>query len=134
MSSRDMEVWEQEFMSSRDMEIWEQEFMSSQDVEVWEQEFMSSRDMEIREQEFVSSLNVPIFSQDICVMRKDRNIEARHKLLFPSEWETTFLSYLTTLQHQQTNETAITGCVSTTEQCSTLLSSHIPEGDVMLNV
>ena len=35
------------------------------------------------EQEFMSSLDVPIFSHDANVLRKDRNIEARHKLLFP---------------------------------------------------
>ena len=87
------------------------------------QEFMSSRDVEIF-----------IFYRDVCVERKDRNVSARHKLLFPSQWETTFLSYITTPQRQQTNQTAITGPVSIAAHCSALLPSHIPDGDVILNV
>ena len=75
-----------------------------------------------------------IFSRDACIERKDRNVEARHKLLFPSQRETTFLSHITTLQRQQTNQTAITGRVSIAAHCSALLSSHIPEGDVTLSV
>ena len=87
-----------------------------------------------REQEFMSSPDVEIFSRDACVERKAPNVQARHKLLFPSRWETTFLSYITTLQRQQTNQTAITGRVLTAGHCSALLSSHIPEGDVILRV
>ena len=41
----------------------------------------------------MSSQNLKIFSQDACVERKDRNVEAWHKLLFPSQWETTFEVY-----------------------------------------
>ena len=82
---------------------------------------MSSRDMEI-------------FSQDTCIERKDQNIEARCKLMFLSQWETTFLSYIITIHHQQINQIAITGRVSITVHCSALYSSHIPEGDVILNV
>ena len=70
------------------------------------------------EQEFMSSRDVEISSRVARVERKDRNIEARHKLLFPSQWETTFLPYTTTLQRKQTNQTAITGRVS--RNCSTL--------------
>ena len=83
-----------------------------------EQEFMSSRDVEIF-----------IFYRDVCVERKDRNVSARHKLLFPSQWETTFLSYITTIQRQETNQISVTGRVSIAVYCklSALLSSHIPE-------
>ena len=83
------------------------------------------------EQEFMSSLDVPIFSRDACA---DRNVEARHKLLFPSQWVTTFLSHITTLQSQQTHQTANTGRVSIAVHCSALLPSHIPEVDVILIV
>ena len=52
------------------------------------------------------------------------------------QWETTFLSYITTFQRQQTNQIAITGRVSIAVHCRALgqLSSHNPEGDVILNV
>ena len=81
------------------------------------------------------SREVEIFSREACVERKDRNVE-EHKLIFPSQWETTFLSCITTLQRQQTNQIAITGPVSIAAQYSalTLLFPHIPEGDVRLNV
>ena len=66
----------------------------------WEHEFMSSRDVEI-------------FARNARVERIDPNVEARNELLFPSRLQTTFLSYITTLQRQQTNQTAITGRAST---------------------
>ena len=78
------------------------------------------------EQEFILSRDVEISSRNTCVERKDRKVEARHKLLFPSHLETTFSSCITTLQRHQTNQTAITGRGSTAVHCSTLLSSHIP--------
>ena len=45
------------------------------------------------EQEFMYSLDVPLFSHDASVSRKDLHVLARHKLLFPSQWETTFEVY-----------------------------------------
>ena len=80
----------------------------------------------------MSSRHMVIFSRDACLKRKDRNDEARHELMFPSPRETTLLSYITTLQPQQTNRTAITGCVSTAVNCSALFSFHIPNSDVTL--
>ena len=97
------------------------------------------------------SLDVEIFSRDACVERKDRNVEARHQLLLRSQLETRFLSYITTLRRQQTNQTAITGRVLLALHCSkdpimnklmgslivaryAYFSPHMPEGDVILNV
>ena len=84
----------------------------------------------------MSSFDVPIFSLNASVWRKDLHVSPRHKLLFPSQWETTFLSYITTIQRQETNQISVTGRVSIAVYCklSALLSSHIPEGDVILNV
>ena len=36
----------------------------------------------------MSSRDAPIFSRDSCAERKDRNVEARHKKLFPTESRT----------------------------------------------
>ena len=43
----------------------------------------------------MSSRDGEISFRDACVERKDRNVEARHKLLFPSHLETTLLSCTT---------------------------------------
>ena len=40
------------------------------------------------EQVFMSSRDAPIFSRDSRAERKDRNVEARHKKLFPTESRT----------------------------------------------
>ena len=47
------------------------------------------------EQESMCSRDVEISSRNACVERKDRNVEGRHKLVFPYHLETTFLSCTT---------------------------------------
>ena len=49
------------------------------------------------EQESMPSLDVPIFSLNASVLQKDPRASAKHKLLFPSQWETTY-KVITVLQ------------------------------------
>ena len=80
--------------------------------------------------EFMSSQDVEIFSGEACVERKDLNAEARCKLTFSSQWETTYLSYhhntsrLTNRPYCHYSQYS-TGCVSIAVHCSTLVPTHL---------
>ena len=62
-------------------------FLTLKRCNVWQKRCLPSRG----EHEFMSSRDISIFSLDTSVSRKDLHVSARHKLVFPSQWETTYI-------------------------------------------